>query len=233
MYAKAIYVDGKIVTGLHHGEAYSRLSDQEKSSETLLSGFYDENTGRFFSDDKSFYTKSIYLVRHSKPSKGYDEDPDPDLSPEGIDKAHSLASHLLDIEIAEYRGYTSPYLRCLITADIIARKTGIRFVVDPTLADAMCHDVLLGNHASEFPHFEWPTSEEFRFKMEDDYEFWGRLESVAQNLHQNSVVVSHYQPIKTLTRLAAGHGEELPSNVPVASVTYINNNVIKYFAKPF
>jgi hypothetical protein len=129
MYAKAIYVDGRIVTGRHHGEAFGMLSDKEKCSDTLLSGFYDESTGRFFYDDQSFYTKSIYLVRHSRPSKGYDEDQDPDLSQEGVEKAHKLATFLMDAGLKDYEGYTSPYLRCLITADIIARMTGIQFTV--------------------------------------------------------------------------------------------------------
>lgn len=233
MYAKAIYVEGRVVTGRHHGEAFGLLSEEEKCSDSLLSGFYDEKTGRFFCDGENFYTKSIYLVRHAKPSKGYDEDHDPDLSPEGLDKAHLLASHLLAEEVSEYTGRTSPYLRCLIMADIISRKTGMAFMVDPRLVEPAAFDILLDNHASEFPQFTWPTGDEFRFESENEPQFMERLEDVARTLEPKSVVVSHHTPIKALAHLATGHGENLPQAVPVASVTYIHDNVINYFGKTF
>jgi broad specificity phosphatase PhoE len=231
MYAKAIYVDGRIVTGRHHGEAFGMLSDKEKCSDTLLSGFYDESTGRFFYDDQSFYTKSIYLVRHSRPSKGYDEDQDPDLSQEGVEKAHKLATFLMDAGLKDYEGYTSPYLRCLITADIIARMTGIQFTVDPCLTEPAEDDILLENHAKDFPQFCWPTSDEFRIEKEDPSSYSSRLKSVAEHLPSQAVVVTHYSPITCLARLVSGAADVVSENLPMASLTYIYNNQIVHFGK--
>lgn len=230
MYAKAIYVDGKIVTGLHHGEAFSRLSDQEKCSDSLLSGFYDETTGRFFYDDQSFYTKDIYLIRHSRPSKGYDETIDPDLCEDGITKAHCLAGFLKSAGIADYQGYTSPFLRCLITADIISRMTGISFCVDPNLTEQSEYDMLLGNHAKDFPQFSWPRSTEFRLEKENVSSYCSRLKSVAEQLPNQAVVVTHYSCIGGLAQLFSGCRQSVDS-LPMASVTHINNNKIDYFGR--
>lgn len=230
-YAKAIYVDGKIVTGRHHGEAFGMLSESEKSSSSLLSGFYDEATGRFFCDEQTFYTKDLYLVRHSKPSKSYEEDQDPDLSQEGILKAHALAAFLRSQGLSDFEGYTSPFLRCLITADIISRCTGIRFTVDPSLTEPAEEDTLLENHAGDFPQFCWPTSDEFRMEKEDSSSYSAKLKNVVEKLPAQAVLVTHYTPIACLARLASGSGDGIPDKLPMASLTHISNNQIVDFGK--
>lgn len=231
MYAKAIFVDGRIVTGRHHGEAFGMLSDKEKSSETLLSGFYDEATGRFFYDDQQFYTKDLYLVRHSRPSRDYEENQDPDLSPEGVEKARSLASFLRNMDLSDFEGYTSPFLRCLITADIIACTTGLRFRVDPGLTEPAADDILLENHAKHFPHFSWPTGDGFRLEKEDPSSYSTRLKSVVEGLPAQAVVVTHYTPIACLAKLVSGASEPIPNALPMASLTHISNNRIVHFGK--
>lgn len=224
MYAKAIFVEGKVVTGRHHGEAFSLLTEDEKNCPSLLSGFWDEKTGRFFSEDREFYTKKMYLVRHSKPSRGYDEDPDPDLSQDGIECALKTARYLKKKDLSYFQGFTSPLKRCLITAEIISRETGISFEVDPIFAELTDNYPLdVVSHAQDFPQFRWPTGNWFRIEKEKPMEFADRLGRAIRELPAESVVVSHCSVIAHMAQVAAGTKCCPIALIPPASITFIDN----------
>jgi phosphohistidine phosphatase SixA len=231
--AKAIYVDGKIVTGRHHGEAFSFLSEAEKNSNTLLSGFWDPQSGRFISDCGEFYTKRIFLIRHSNPACGYDQDIDPPLCEEGVERAWATAHFLNSQNLEEYEGFTSPFRRCLETAHIIAALTGLAFVVDPCLVEPMLETTFVENHAEDFPSFRWETNRSFRFYNEDPNSYAHRISERGRSFPKKSVAISHCSFIADMAELLSGNDGLAQRRVALApaSLTYIDNNEVVHYGK--
>lgn len=131
-YIAALYTNGKMVTGCNHGDAFSKLSVAEQDGD-LESGFYDPETGKFFTDDCEFYMKQILLVRHGEAEGCCPED---DLTEIGILQARKTAEFLCqNYDLAEFEAFSSPYLRCRRTADIIARITGLTFCTDVRICE--------------------------------------------------------------------------------------------------
>lgn len=64
-YIAALYSNGRVVTGCNHGDAFSKLSCSEQDG-SVESGFYEPETGRFFTEEYDFYLKQIFLIRHGE-----------------------------------------------------------------------------------------------------------------------------------------------------------------------
>jgi broad specificity phosphatase PhoE len=196
-YVKALYLDGKIVTGVTHGHAFAELSLKEKEHiDGIVSGFFDEETGQFIDPDNSleFYTKSIILIRHGNVAQPYSENLDPDLSEKGVNEVKRITYFLQKrVNLQNTTAYVSPYLRCRHTAQIIADHTRIKIKV----------------------------SNEIREESQDTHsDFFTRLKDTLDHLPAKSLLISHSDVIEAITRMATGIGEVAP--IPTASVTLIS-----------
>ena len=115
----ALYSNGRCVTGVNHGDAFSKL--REKDKDDCTSGFLDPATGRFVTDgDESFYLKELLLVRHGE----YES---PFLTDRGIAQARNTGVFLSQLNLDGYSFFASPYRRCQQTAAILAGFCGVRF----------------------------------------------------------------------------------------------------------
>lgn len=122
-YIAALFANNRAVTGLNHGDAFSKLSSQERDGD-IESGFIDTETGKFFSDNVKIYLKQVYLLRHGEATgQGYEDK----LTKFGIIQSHVLAETISDKNISEFEFFSSPFLRCKQTAEIIEEKTGLEF----------------------------------------------------------------------------------------------------------
>lgn len=123
----ALYIKDKVVTGLHHGDAFAKLSDHEKNDGELLSGFLDNEHHKFVTDDGAIYLKDIIILRHAQSDLRVEDGP---ITPSGRAQAFRVAAFLKELHLAGYAGYCSPYLRCQQTSAIIKEVCSIPFETD-------------------------------------------------------------------------------------------------------
>lgn len=122
-YIAALFANNRAVTGLNHGDAFSKLSSNERDG-YIESGFIDTETGKFFSDNIKVYLKQVYLLRHGE---AMGQERDDKLTKLGIIQSHVLAETISNKNISEFEFFASPFLRCKQTAEIIEEKTGLKF----------------------------------------------------------------------------------------------------------
>ncbi len=141
---RAIYLNGKVLTGITHADAYSNLSaDEKQQANNIISGFLNKQTGEFLDidNDAKFYTKETLLVRHGSISDP--EDPDPQLSEDGVNEIEKIAYYLRNyVNLKGCQAIVSPSLRCIQTAEIIAYHTRLRFSVKLEIQEAETVDTL-------------------------------------------------------------------------------------------
>lgn len=227
----ALYVHGRVVVADSHLGAYQSLTIEERT-EYIVSGFIDVDTGEFDSDlaKDHFYNKEIYMVRHGET---IDPDhPDPPISQQGQQQATQLAQQLVDHDLAEFECYTSPLLRCLQTADIIAKICKLNFVVEPSLMETPSflkkdETYELPNRKGHFPNFRWPTTERWFLQQEDRTTFAGRVRTVLQRLPRKAILISHFGVISNMACLALCNERAIECGVPTASLTHIDNQEVK------
>ena len=123
----AIFVNDKIFTGSHHGEAFSKLNDDEKIS-NLRSGFIDNKHLKFITDTETIYLKEIIIIRHAQSNTNIDDGP---LTTMGTIQAQRLAVFLKTLHLDDYEGFCSPYIRCQQTSDIINANCTFCFNKNP------------------------------------------------------------------------------------------------------
>jgi len=194
-FLKALYLNGKIKTGVTHADAYGQFSSKERNqTDQIISGFLNEQTGEFTDpySDKSFYAKEIILIRHGSVKDG--DNPDPDLSQQGRQEVERIAYYLRkQVDLRDYQAYVSPSLRCIRSAEIIAYNTRIGFVVDPQIQQQ-----------------DSETLETFENK----------LKNAIDVLPSKSLVISHSPIIQGMVELAIGSFVRSP--IPTGSLTIIN-----------
>lgn len=108
----AILCNDKIVTGLHHGDAFAKLNEIEKNN-NLLSGFLDNL--KFIADDHIIYLKEIILIRHAEAEK----DENGNITENGKIQAEHLSKFLNNMHLQNFTTYASPYIRCQQTSKIL------------------------------------------------------------------------------------------------------------------
>lgn len=212
----ALLSNGKVVTGSHHGDAFSKLSVEEQNGE-VESGFYDPVTGVFCGEDQVKFIKQMYLIRHGESHPNH---LDGEISPLGRLQANRTAEYLSQFDLSEFKGYVSPYQRCLQTADIIGDKTGITFEVVVEVREKACQSECVPSRKMDYPQFDWPNSPNWNFKPEQQLEFRDRLQAALQEIASKVVVVSHCDFILNLTQMLV---DSLPekTSLPGGSVTII------------
>lgn len=197
----ALFIKDKVVTGLHHGDAFSKLSEQEKNDSHLISGFLDNEHHKFVTEDETIYLKDIILLRHAQSDIRVEDGP---ITANGRVQAFRAAAFLRELQLAGYEGFNSPYLRCQQTSAIIKEICCIPFATD-------LHLCKQSNH-------------------ETQVDFLERVTETLDALPPKSILITHtdfIQNILCLTHLIREH-LKLVMN---CSVTYIHQNRLIWLAK--
>ena len=230
----ALCVEGKVVTADNHLQAFQQLTETQKDSD-LVSGFFDEDSQEFQADqDKDhFYDKEIFLVRHAETKAS--EDPDPDISDQGVEQVRQLAECFSARKVDDYIGIASPLLRCLHTADILRELLGISFKIMPQVIETpsfLMEDegFFVKSRKADYPKFGWPDEKGWDFKYEKQDSFQQRVEDTLKHLPSRCIVVTHYGYICMMARLALCDDKAkrlITQGVPPASVTFINRQSVE------
>jgi broad specificity phosphatase PhoE len=144
----ALFADnGKIVTGLNHGLAFSQLLPEEQDSD-LKSGFLDIKTGKFFTDETEFYIKQFILIRHAHHINNQ-------LTPKGISQTQTLINKLKTLDLNNYQFFSSPAPRCIQTANLISQQIKLDYQIDNNLNEKQNDNFFerIENLMSEIPPF--------------------------------------------------------------------------------
>lgn len=128
-YVAALLVGKRVVTGSNHGDAFAKLTEEEKNGE-LISGFLDHRSGRFFSEEYELYTRRVYLIRHGEACGQYRR---AKLTQLGLLQAQQAADYLQHLDIGDFEAFTSPFLRCTQTSSIISNAIHLNFTVSDEL----------------------------------------------------------------------------------------------------
>ncbi len=135
----ALYVHGRIVTGTHHGDAFSKLTIEEKT-QIICSGFLDEEHHKFIGEDKEIFVKEIVLIRHAN----VDDSEDPSVTDQGRSQIKRAANFLNDhMDLSDFQGFNSPIKRCQQTADEFSKELNVFFKPETSLIESASPRMLL------------------------------------------------------------------------------------------
>ncbi|MBV8337270.1 MAG: histidine phosphatase family protein [Alphaproteobacteria bacterium] len=142
---------------------------------------------------------------------------DPDLTGHGRKQASAVARVLRPVTLT--RLITSPYVRALETAEIIARDLGLPIVVEALIAERFCFTCDIGSPQRElrsrwpalaFEHLEdpwWPAA------AETEATIWERSQRFRRRMATEAwseiAVVTHWGFIRALTGLQVPNGTVL------------------------
>lgn len=233
----ALYVQGRIVLGDSHLDAYHQLTICEQEN-PLVSGTFDTDTEEFESEKvvDHFYDKELILIRHGKSNDP--NEPDPAISGEGDEQIRKLVSVLRTFDVKDFVGITSPLLRCLQSSLILHELLNIDFRVQ---SEVMEFPFFLDdgqkyrqqNHHSKFPHFEWPTTEDWILTKECGCEFLNRTRFALQHFPHKVIVMTHFGFISNIARFAlcGVKADEFFKGISPASITHIKQQDIRCLAQ--
>jgi broad specificity phosphatase PhoE len=189
----ALYTGGKLVTGVNHGDAFSKLTEQEKEDcNSICSGFVDLNTMKFISDDGEFYLKQIIMIRHADSEGQQDNSKLTDL---GRCQANEAAAFLLAMSLQGFVPMCSPVRRCIETAIYIQRYCKIRFTIKQDLRKQV----------------DGETPESFN----------RRVQLMLDCLPAKTLIVSHCDFIHTMLTLSTRGSPS--NNIPNCSISYVKD----------
>lgn len=197
----ALFINGKVVTGTHHGDAFSKLTDEEREC-CLTSGFLDSVNGKFIGDDGEFYLKKIIMIRHADIDSYHNN---PGINEKGRKQSEQAAFAIFEkFNCEEFTGFTSPLKRCQETAALIAEKTKIHFSILPELRD--------------------------QEENENIIDFLARIKHTLNTIPEKSILVSHCNCIANLVQFASGNDMN-DVEIPKCSIVYVENNEILWISK--
>lgn len=229
----AVFSNGNVATGRHHGEAFSNLSCGDQDGD-LISGHV--NSDGMFTTEMEHPQKEIILVRHAESLKNaqVSEDFDSSITPTGVEQAQALARYLKNkIDCRGLVGFTSPYERCLMTSMPIRRHTGIRFFVRRELAESTKDFPEMGINVpcrkNRYLDLEWSDYETTLFRKEMSTDFVKKLQDFLASLPARSLIITHSCVVQTLMVMALGLKVKQASDcnfIKNASVTHIKDGTV-------
>lgn len=164
----------------------------------------------------------LLLIRHaqSEHNTKASHSLDSDLTKFGLRQANDLADFLKTCDLDGFIGITSPYLRCLKTAEVIHCKTGLSFEVHGGVREYHINKTLpplpedggmtLPNRIAEFPNFSWKSESKIFYANEILPEFVMRLGMFLERLQQlgspckKYLIVTHGAPVRVIHDVATG-----------------------------
>lgn len=187
-----------------------------------------------------------YFVRHgqSQYNAGLTTAFNSEMTQKGIDQATRAAMTLRDDikNPGDFVGIVSPYTRCLQTALIISKYTGIKFKVDhrPGESPEEIHrngaQIFSGPHA--FPDFDWSKFGDRYWPVvdytgESETTYKERIVDFLKALKddQNYVVVSHMTPTVHMLRELCFEGKREDLTIGNCSISLVEDRKPVYIGK--
>lgn len=165
-------------------------------------------------------SKEIIVIRHARSNHNIrkTDDLDGEISDFGVRQAINVGDYLSsEFDLKDYSFFTSPFLRCVQTADIISKKTNHTPIVDEKIKESLNHynaKVLIKNHKEKFPNFVWDSINEKGIECGPEFNehFLNRMFNFYHDLPQKSIVVTHGLPAILLINIASN---PMIKNIPV------------------
>jgi len=183
--------------------------------------------------------RELIIIRHGRSLQNIRESDDVDapLSPHGEHQVRNIGKFLRDqFDLTWFDFYTSPFFRCLQTADSIhhyERNYYKKFIVMPELREYLNHwgkEAVIPNRHDKFPDFDWEHSmEEITFNLELNEEFMNRMYKAYHGLFSRSVIVTHGLPALALIHIAVHNCSYIPiwdHSISNAGITWIKDGRI-------
>jgi broad specificity phosphatase PhoE len=238
-YMAAVFSNGHVATGRHHGEAFSNLSESDQNAD-LISGHV--NADGTFTTELEHPNKDIILIRHAESmwNAEMSNDLDSSLTLKGISQAQILARFLRKkLDCRGYVGFTSPFDRCLQTSMPLRRQTNMRFFVRPEISELTNNfppeGVQVPSRSTRYLNIEWNNYFSTNFLPEPPKSFLARLRSFLDLLPDRALVITHGSVIQILIELALGvkvsQIPEWDNSIGNASITYIKDGTVVWLAK--
>lgn len=177
----------------------------------------------------------IYFCRHAQSefNAGLNRNFNSAITPQGIEQAHRLGSHLKNRDLKGYVGYVSPYYRCLQTALVIYQYTDLKFKVLSGLGETpdemhRSYGVVYGA-GNAFPEMDWSA---FPGENRGYYDYRETMDQYRDRLHKtldeivkgpNAVIVSHMTPIRHMIQRLCYEGREESLQIGNCSVSLVEN----------
>lgn len=241
-YAAAVFANGHIGVGCHHGDAYSNLSYKDRLVQDLVSGHVNEDGS--FTSELPHLDKNIILIRHAESyhNAKLSEDLDTDLTERGKEQAEELSLFILKMGLKGYQGFVSPLLRTLETARQVERVTGLSFMVSELISEHSClyndSGVRIPCRYKSYDEFYWgelASSEELFYKREENIDFIKRMIIFFNKLPHNSLIVTHGNCVMTLIEVAMGltvsEVPEWKEGIANASISLLRNGTLVWMSK--
>jgi broad specificity phosphatase PhoE len=239
MYLAAVLANGHIATGRHHGEAFSRLSEEEKNCDVISGHVNEDGT---FTTELEHVHKDIILIRHAESmwNANLSDSLDSCLTFRGVKQAQSCARFLRkNVDCSGYVGFTSPFQRCLLTSLPICKQTGVQFRVRQEISELTNHfpdcGVQVPCRNEEYLDIDWANYCNAIFNREPPKIFLGRLRVFLESVPDRSIIVTHGSVVQTMIEMALGvKVSQIPAwddSIGNASVTYIKDGTVVWMAK--
>lgn len=182
----------------------------------------------------------IFFVRHgqSEFNAGLTAAFNSEITPKGMDQATRAAMMLRD-EIRnpeEFTGLVSPYIRCLQTALVIHKYTGIKFKVDHRVGETpeevhRTQSAAIYTNSNHFPDFDWSRYATAQFLTTVDYTgeteevYRRRLDDFLKVLKDDAhyVIVSHMTPTVHMIREICFEGKRENITIGNCSISLIED----------
>lgn len=190
--------------------------------------------------------ESVIIIRHgrSQHNVGATTSLDSPLTEFGELQARIVGKYLRSGamgDLSDYKIHVSPFLRCLMTADLIRQeafgKASNLFIVDPLVAEYISVSnppVELQVRKDQFPNFIWPDEPYLIHQGEHGEHFLRRMYKAHDNLHSKSIVVSHGMPCLTLAKELQGPLQYIPiwdHSINNCSITWVENGRQKWYGR--
>lgn len=170
----------------------------------------------------------IYCVRHGESESNVADvfpTQETPLTQRGIEQAKRAAENLAGLNIAEI--YSSPALRTIQTATVIAERLGLRFSVDDRLREAGLGK-LAGRRHSEIKAenalwYKEYFSDQSVYGIEKFGSIVERMTSLVNDLYSKGktsvVLVTHLEPIRALVASSLGFYGEWVRRITIANAS--------------
>lgn len=193
------------------------------------------------------YKKELIVIRHARSKYNMRETTDLDagITEFGIRQSTNVGKFLHDkIDLSDYDGFTSPFLRCLETTEYIRSGVpvmypGGKFTVMSELREYLNHSgecVGVACREEDRPWHHWIhyPKEGMIYTAEHNEIFLRRMHAAYQKLPERSIVVTHGLPALLLIDIATKNSHSVPvwdHSIDNCSVTYIINGRVVWYGR--
>lgn len=179
--------------------------------------------------------KELMIIRHARSLYNVEvtDDLDAGLTDFGHQQAEMVGEFLREeLSIPYWHIFTSPFLRCLETAQHIKDKlTGCAVTVDGRLGEMTVdyHELdslSVENRGEAFP-YNWSNYDPVDFAHERMEDYVQRLEAFYDSVPNRSIIITHGSPVLSFIRMHEGKFNSVPlwnHSIGNCSMTWIRGN---------